>query len=573
MPRTATSTTAKHDVVCTGKTYVPSVSRPILETRLDDGGSKCDRRLDKKFTDVNADTEPPAAALKVVPNARKCDDSARKHQDFSCSRIQVRRDSDDGGCRGLSLPDRAKLFADIDEAKNGQWASLPRIKKNFCTEHYHDTSMSADMVEVFRLANNITVNHCMASRKPSTPDVATNPTTTFEQAFANYPIILKEIDKNHLEKPSRIQCQAWPILLQGQDLIGITQRGETGTILAFLLPAMVHIDGQILPREARKGPSCLIMAPTLEISQNIEREFKKYNYRGFKCVCVSGGGNRRELTAAKSSVEIVIATPDRLHNMASRKIIDFTYVTFVILHKADRMLDTDFNFNIQELMLKIRPDRQVVVTGTTLSEGVRRFAQQHMANPFEVVVGPLQFAPVHSVIHKVVLCDESEKPEHLTDFLQYCLHPGDKTVVFLRKRDRVERLTVELVLGGIKCDCIHECLEACDRQRALNDFRRGTVPILIATDLESQALDVEDLTHVFNYDSPLNVEKYVYRVGRAGHAGRRGFSVTLVTRQDWMQARDLIEVLEEANQYVPQELYAMADHFDAWKKRCAFRSF
>ncbi|KAH7977341.1 hypothetical protein HPB49_000713 [Dermacentor silvarum] len=128
---------------------------------------------------------------------------------------------------------------------------------------------------------------------------------------------------------------------------------------------------------------------------------------------------------------------------------------------------------------------------------------------------------------------------------------------------------VYFTLGGLKCDCIHECLEASDQQRALNDFRRGKVPILIATDLESRALDVEDLAHVFNYDYPLNIGKYLYRVRRAGHAGRRGFSVTFVTRQEWMEARDLIDVLEEANQYVPQELYAMADHFDAWKKRCA----
>lgn len=171
--------------------------------------------------------------------------------------------------------------------------------------------------------------------------------------------------------------------------------------------------------------------------------------------------------------------------------------------------------------------------------------------------------------HKVVLCDESEKREHLREFLEYCILPGDKTVIILCKRDRVEYLTGDLTLGGFKCDCIHECLEASDRQRALDDFGRGTVPILIATDLESRALDVEDLTHVFNYDYPLNIGKYLYRVQRAGRAGRRGFSVTLVTRQEWMQARDLIDVLEEANQYVPQELYAMTDHFDAWIKRCA----
>ncbi|XP_037559570.1 probable ATP-dependent RNA helicase DDX43 [Dermacentor silvarum] len=200
-------------------------------------------------------------------------------------------------------------------------------------------------------------------------------------------------------------------------------------------------------------------------------------------------------------------------------------------------------------------------------------------NPFETTPS--------SVTHKVVLCDESEKPEHLWEFLEYHIVPGDKTVIFLCKSDRVESLTGDLTLGGFKCDCIHECLEASDRQRALDDFRSGKVSILIATDLESRALDVEYLTHVFNYDYPLNIGKYLYRVQRAGRAGRGGFSVTLVTRQERMQARDLIDVLEEANQYVtqaihigvhmaipwrtycPTNMYAMADHFDAWKKRCA----
>ncbi|XP_049517456.1 probable ATP-dependent RNA helicase DDX43 isoform X2 [Dermacentor silvarum] len=466
------------------------------------------------------------------------------------------------------LLDWDKLLARSDEEAKKRWASLAPVIKNFYVEDPEVASMSAEEAAAFRAAsNNIVVKYLGPEQQPP-PDVATNPVTTFEQAFSNYPQILDEIYKNKFAKPSPIQSQAWPILLQGQDLIGIAQTG-TGKTLAFLLPALIHIDSQPVPREERKGPSCLILAPTRELAQQIEREANKYHYRGIKCVCIYGGGSRREqIQTVNLGVEIVIATPGRLNDLVMNRIIDLNFVTFLVLDEADRMLDMGFEIQIRKVMLDIRPDRQTVMTSATWPEGVRRLSQQYMTNPFQVFVGSLDLAAVHTVTQTVILCEEEEKREQLLAFFN-SMQPEDKVIVFVDRKAMVDHLTSDFVLAGINCDSIHGSREQCDRERALEDLRDGRVRILIATDVAARGLDIKDVTHIFNYDFPHNVEEYVHRVGRTGRAGRTGTAITLITRSNWRQARELISILEEASQEVPTELYAMADRFDAWKERRA----
>ncbi|KAL3171029.1 hypothetical protein MRX96_013919 [Rhipicephalus microplus] len=446
----------------------------------------------------------------------------------------------------LPFIDWAKLIAESDQQREERWASLPPIVKKFYIEDPEVARMSVKDVETFRLANNNIVINYLGPEEQLPDDIASNPVITFEQAFSNYPEILNEIHKNLFLKPSPIQSQAWPILLQGQDLIGIAQTG-TGKTLAFLLPAMIHIDSQPVPREERTGPSCLVLAPTRELAQQIEREARKYNYRGIRCVCIYGGGSRREqIQTVNLGVEIVIATPGRLNDLVMNNVIDLKYVTFLILDEADRMLDMGFEPQIKKVLLDIRPDRQTVMTSATWPEGVRRLAQQYMNKPFQVFVGSLDLA--------------------LLGFLE-SMQPDDKVIVFADKKVMVDHLSSEFALSGVNCQSIHGDRDQCDREQALEDLRSGAVRILIATDVAARGLDIKDVTHIFNYDFPRNIEEYVHRVGRTGRAGRRGESITLVTRENWRHARELISILEEANQDVPHGLYAMADRFDAWKKR------
>lgn len=177
------------------------------------------------------------------------------------------------------------------------------------------------------------------------PEDLPKPCPQFEHCFEKYPDLMAAIKKQGFKKPSPIQSQAWPVLLQGEDLIGIAQTG-TGKTLAFLFPALVHIVGQPIARGERGGPNVLVMAPTRELAIQIEMEVAKYEFRDVRAVCLYGGGERhKQIAKVKSGVEIIIATPGRLNDLVAAKYIDIASITYLILDEADRMLDMgEFRF-------------------------------------------------------------------------------------------------------------------------------------------------------------------------------------------------------------------------------------
>lgn len=220
-----------------------------------------------------------------------------------------------------------QIMKDREENERKKFAGLPDIKKNFYIESQEVANMTPAEVDGIRRNNfNISVTNLATSGDLSIP----NPVTTFEQAFEHYPEILLTIYKQRFTRPTPIQCQAWPVLLQGKDLIGIAQTG-TGKTLAFLLPAFIHIDLQPVPREERDGPNVLVLSPTRELALQIEEEVKKFHYRGIKSVCVYGGGNRREqINVVTKGVEIIVATPGRLNDLVQNKIINVKSVTYLV---------------------------------------------------------------------------------------------------------------------------------------------------------------------------------------------------------------------------------------------------
>ncbi|KYN40574.1 putative ATP-dependent RNA helicase DDX43 [Trachymyrmex septentrionalis] len=461
-----------------------------------------------------------------------------------------------------------KANEEYEERQRQKWAALPPIIKNFYKEDPAIANMPQSVVTHFRKTNNnIEVRHVFENTGGSDENMKIpNPVQTFEQAFHAFPDILKEIRKQNFEKPSPIQCQAWPILLSGQDLIGIAQTG-TGKTLAFLLPALIHIDGQVTPRDERSGPNVLVMAPTRELALQIEKEVGKYSYHGIKAVCVYGGGNRKaQIDTVTKGVQIVIATPGRLNDLVQANILDVSAVTYLILDEADRMLDMGFEPQIRKTLLGVRPNRQTIMTSATWPQGVRRLAQSYMKNPIQVFVGSLDLAAVHSVTQRIYMINEDEKIDMMHQFFQE-MGPQDKVIVFFGKKSKVDDVSSDLALTNIDCQSIHGDRDQSDREQALEDLKTGAVQILLATDVASRGIDIEDITHVLNYDFPRDIEEYVHRVGRTGRAGRTGESITFMTRQDWHHAKALIDILEEANQEVPEEVYKMAERYDAWKKK------
>ncbi|KAF1419055.1 putative ATP-dependent RNA helicase DDX43, partial [Spheniscus mendiculus] len=443
-----------------------------------------------------------------------------------------------------------------------KWADLPPIEKNFYKESSRTASMSQEEVELWRKENNnIICDDLKEGEKRCIP----NPVCKFEDVFEHYPDIMANIRKVGFQKPTPIQSQAWPIILQGIDLIGIAQTG-TGKTLAYLMPGFIHLTSQPISRDQRGGPGMLVLAPTRELALQVQAECSKYTYKGIKSICIYGGGDRKgQIDVVTKGVDIVIATPGRLNDLQMNNFINLKSITY-LANEADRMLDMGFEPQIMKILIDVRPDRQTVMTSATWPDGVRRLAKSYLKNPMIVYVGTLDLAAVNTVEQRVIVITEEEKRTFMQYFID-SMKPKDKVIIFVGKKLTADDLASDFGLQGIPVQSLHGNREQCDREQALDDFRKGKVRILVATDLASRGLDVHDITHVFNFDFPRNIEEYVHRVGRTGRAGRTGEAVTLVTKNDWRVASELIEILERANQVVPNELIAMAERYKQFQIR------
>ncbi|EDV43013.1 uncharacterized protein Dana_GF16725 [Drosophila ananassae] len=466
--------------------------------------------------------------------------------------------------------DWAALNKASEKAAAARWAKCPPLTKNFYEEAPEVANLSKSEAEHIREENNkTTVSHVFEPKEGETLPPIPNPVWKFEQCFEKYPDLLAEVMKQGFSKPSPIQAQAWPILLKGHDMIGIAQTG-TGKTLAFLLPGMIHTEYQSVPRGQRGGPNVLVLAPTRELALQIEMEVKKYSFRNMRAVCVYGGGDRRmQISDVERGAEIIICTPGRLNDLVQANVINVSSITYLVLDEADRMLDMGFEPQIRKVLLDIRPDRQTIMTSATWPPGVRRLAQSYMKNPIQVCVGSLDLAATHSVKQVIeLLQDDAEKFQTIKSFVKN-MRKTDKIIVFCGRKARADDLSSDLTLDGFCTQCIHGNRDQSDREQAIADIKSGAVRILVATDVASRGLDIEDISHVINYDFPRNIEEYVHRVGRTGRAGRKGTSISFVTREDWGMAKELIDILQEAEQDVPPELYNMATRFKAMKDRRA----
>ncbi|XP_070415023.1 probable ATP-dependent RNA helicase DDX43 [Equus przewalskii] len=442
-----------------------------------------------------------------------------------------------------------------------KWADLPLIKKNFYMESETTSSMSQMQVDNWRKENyNIMCDDLKGGEKRPIP----NPTCQFEDAFQCYPEVMENIQKAGFQKPTPIQSQAWPIVLQGIDLIGVAQTG-TGKTLSYLIPGFIHLDSQPIAREKRNGPGMLVLTPTRELALQVEAECSKYSYKGLKSVCIYGGGDRNgQIQDLTKGVDIIIATPGRLNDLQMNNFVNLKSVTYLVLDEADKMLDMGFEPQIMKILLDVRPDRQTVMTSATWPYSVRRLAQSYLKEPMIVYVGTLDLVAVSTVKQNIIVTTEEEKRSHIQTFLE-SMSPKDKVIVFVSRKAVADHLSSDLILQHISVESLHGNREQSDRERALENFKTGKVRILIATDLASRGLDVHDVTHVYNYDFPRNIEEYVHRVGRTGRAGRTGVSITLLTRNDWRVANELINILERANQSIPEDLVSMAERYKANK--------
>ncbi|KFW77977.1 putative ATP-dependent RNA helicase DDX43, partial [Manacus vitellinus] len=388
--------------------------------------------------------------------------------------------------------------------------------------------------------NNITCDDLKEGEKRCIP----NPVCKFEDAFEHYPDIMTNIRKVGFQKPTPIQSQAWPIILQGIDLIGIAQTG-TGKTLAYLMPGFIHLTSQPICRDQREGPGMLVLAPTRELALQVEAECSKYAYKGIKSICIYGGGDRKgQIDVVTKGVDIVIATPGRLNDLQMNNFINLKSITYLAI-RILKMLNCYFG-NVwcsKVCFVRIKGKTFIVVP-----RAVKCF--QKIETSARILLYDMVNVSCLRVLWKCC-----------TSLDNFCLRS------FIVSFQPTYNLILQPYFKENKGALDFNFNSLDEEHSSLKSFIYSKVKILVATDLASRGLDVHDITHVFNFDFPRNIEEYVHRVGRTGRAGRTGEAVTLVTKNDWKFASELIEILERTNQVVPDELIAMAERYKQFQTR------
>jgi ATP-dependent RNA helicase RhlE len=350
------------------------------------------------------------------------------------------------------------------------------------------------------------------------------------------PNILKAVHDAGYTEPTPIQVEAIPPILAGHDLIGIAQTG-TGKTAAFVLPILSMLSAPKDP-ERRRGTRVLVVAPTRELVVQIEENVRAYaKYLPLRMATVFGGvGERPQIEALRSAVDLVIATPGRLLDLMGQRHGDFSGIEFLVLDEADRMLDMGFLPQIRRIVKALPRKRQTLMFSATLSKEIESLTHDFQQSPKTVQIGR-RANPAETVTQLVYEVSPSLKPALLTHLLQDAAL--DSVLVFARTKHGADRIARRLESSQIRTATLHSNRSQNQRLRALKEFKSGEVRVLVATDIAARGIDVDGISHVINYDFPMHSEDYVHRIGRTGRALAIGDAISFVTPDDHGALRSL----------------------------------
>ena len=333
-----------------------------------------------------------------------------------------------------------------------------------------------------------------------------------------------------------VQEQTIPVILDGHDVISCAQTG-TGKTAAYILPLLTNL--QYDNHDPNKL-NAIIMAPTRELAQQIDQQMEGFGfYVPFSSVAIYGGNDSgawgTQVTGLQKGADIVIATPGRLLSQMNIYDIDFSGVKYFILDEADRMLDMGFYDDIMTIVNKLPKDRQTIMFSATMPTNIRKMAKAIMHNPIEVQIAISR--PPESIRQMAVDIFETQKTAFLNKLLgdEAQKREGEglkKVIIFVGKKQRVKELARALRANHIDARAMHSDLEQKERDEVMLDFRNGKVDVLVATDIVSRGIDVDDVPLVINYDVPRDAEDYVHRIGRTARAANKGEAITLVSPED-----------------------------------------
>lgn len=344
------------------------------------------------------------------------------------------------------------------------------------------------------------------------------------------PTLLENLSHAGYENPTPIQAAAIPSLLEGHDLLGIAQTG-TGKTAAFTLPMLQKLSGRnfsLTPCE----PRSLILAPTRELASQIKESIDKYgkDMKLKNAVIFGGVGQSAQVNALRGGLDILVATPGRLLDLMNQGHVKFNKVEIFVLDEADRMLDMGFINDIKKIIAKLPEKKQTLLFSATMPNEIAGLAHKILKQPKKVEVTPPS-TTVERINQKIIMCKKADKYQLLRKLLQE--ESVELTLVFTRTKHGANKIVDYLNHHQINCAAIHGNKSQTARELALSNFKQGKIKVLVATDIAARGIDVQGVSHVINYDLPVEAESYVHRIGRTARAGKDGDAISFCDETEY----------------------------------------
>ncbi|KAI8333293.1 P-loop containing nucleoside triphosphate hydrolase protein, partial [Choanephora cucurbitarum] len=377
--------------------------------------------------------------------------------------------------------------------------------------------------------------------------------------------LLNNIELARYKKPTPIQKASIPIVMHSRDLMACAQTGS-GKTGGFLFPVLSSLFekgptraiDESSYRSHKTYPEVLVLAPTRELASQIYDEAKKLAYRSWvrPCVVYGGADMGQQLRQLNHGCDILVATPGRLVDLIERGRISLTYIRILILDEADRMLDMGFEPQIRRVVEEMPSKRQTLMFSATFPSNIQLLARDFLKDYIFLSVGRVG-ATSKNIIQKLEYVEEEEKRSVLLDILSSSPSEAGLTLIFVETKRMADILSEFLMDHRFPATSIHGDRSQREREYALEAFRTGRAPIMVATAVAARGLDIPNVTHVISYDLPTDVDDYVHRIGRTGRAGNMGMATAFFNRGNRNIARDLVDLLREAKQEIPSWLESM----------------
>ena len=371
--------------------------------------------------------------------------------------------------------------------------------------------------------------------------------------------ILKALETEGYTEPTPIQEQSIPHILRGKDLLGCAQTG-TGKTAAFAIPILQNLLLQQKEDAYNHNIKALILTPTRELAIQIDESFDAYGkHTGLRHAVIYGGVSQFQQTKElRGGVDILIATPGRLLDLIAQRFINLKNIKMFVLDEADRMLDMGFIHDVRKVIALLPEKKQTLFFSATMPPEITRLSSSILNNPVRVEVTPVS-STAENVDQHIYLVEKNDKRQLLIHLLKN--NKIQNALVFTRTKYGADKIAKELYRANIKADAIHGNKTQSARQKALNNFKEGKIRVLVATDIAARGIDVDDLSHVINFELPNVPETYVHRIGRTGRAGQSGSALSFCDMEERAYLRDIHKLIEKTIPVVEDHPYASTMQF------------